>query len=57
MPNNFKIQCVPKHFSWKPNISQGDLREKKKRIYVNKVWETFTVLQFYCAYLANESLS
>lgn len=30
MPNNFKIQCVPKHFSWKSNISQGDLREEKK---------------------------
>lgn len=56
MPNNFKIQCVPKHFLWKSNISQGDLRGKKG-IYVNKVWETFTVLQFHRAHLVNESLS
>ena len=38
MPNNFKIQGVPKHFSWKPNISQSDLRGK---IYVKKIWGTF----------------
>ena len=28
MTNNFKIQGVLKHFSWKSNISQGNLRGK-----------------------------
>ena len=41
MPNNFKTQCVSKHFSWGSNISQGDQRGKKKGFYLKKVRETF----------------